>query len=90
MIRSRPTRLVPALVGLALFTAWLAADVAHHHASNPSCQLCKIKSGGTADLSRPAETSAPSRTGERVLLATTAAPSERLTAVPLGRAPPLA
>ena len=88
MIGARSIRGALAVLALGLLMAWLGAGVLHHHDPAPNCQLCKVVHGGVADLTRASEAPAPTLRPERLSPTTTHFPTERLAAIPRGRAPP--
>lgn len=88
MTGARSLRGILAVLALGLFVAWLGAGVLHHHDPAPNCQLCKVVHGGIADLTRLSDTPTPTLRYERFSPKPTDSPTERLAAIPRGRAPP--
>jgi hypothetical protein len=77
-------------LALTLFLGWLGVGVAHQHAENPGCQICKLLHSGAAELGRPTTAPSPTYTSERFALPVDATPTERFLPHPCGRGPPIA
>jgi hypothetical protein len=88
--RFRPPRILPGVIALALFCAWLGAGLSHQHATAPACQTCKILQTNPVDLAaRGVGPEAPGP-AEGVLPSLPGLPSAPLAILPHGRAPPTA
>jgi hypothetical protein len=90
MSRNRTIPRWAPLLLLALFVAWVGVGSLHHHADNPTCQICKLVHSGSAELQRPVAIPTPTSSGERVALVFTAGHTDRPSHPPLGRGPPVA
>lgn len=89
MSRSRAALRLPVVLALALFLAWLGVGMAHQHAEDPTCQICKLLHSGAADVGRTASAPAPGTSYERVALTADLAPADHALPLPRGRSPPV-
>jgi hypothetical protein len=90
MSSSKPRPWLPAALVLALFFSWLGTALAHEHAPDPTCQVCKVVHNASVDLVRRTSAPEPLRVTDQIALP----PQTKLLApdivVPQGRAPPTA
>lgn len=90
-MRALPLRqALPILLTLAMFLGWTVAGIAHHHADQPGCELCKAMHQGLADVPRPAGAPVPGLTQESIVPASATPLAERSILQTRERAPPSA
>jgi hypothetical protein len=89
MSRARAILRLSAALTLTLFLGWVGVGVAHQHAENPGCQVCKLLHSGAAELGSPLAAPTPKFTYERFALPVTDTPTERFLPHPCGRGPPV-
>jgi hypothetical protein len=90
MNRLRLQRLVPVTLTLALFLGWLGVAALHHHVDQPGCEICKAMHNSAADVSRPAQPSAPSLRPEPIATPESHTIAQRSIPLHASRAPPTA
>jgi len=86
----RLARSLPVVLTLSLFLGWLVVGVAHHHADQPGCELCKAMHHGIAEVARPAAAPLPRLTHETIALTAVDRTPDPSLQIHQGRAPPLA
>ena len=90
MCSSKPRLWLPATLVLALFFSWLGTALAHEHAPDPTCQVCKVVHNASVDLVRRTSAPEPMRVTQPIASPPQTKSLAPEAVVPQGRAPPTA